>query len=124
MPKRPCLESSCPNFAEVRGRCREHYRQLERERNQRRRADPDRGRRVQLYHSKGWLVLRRRVIFEQPICATEGCGDLSAEADHIVPLSQGGAEYERSNCQGLCRRCHALKSGREAHLEGGLDDAA
>jgi hypothetical protein len=33
MPKSPCLEPNCPNFVEVKGRCREHYRARERERN-------------------------------------------------------------------------------------------
>jgi 5-methylcytosine-specific restriction endonuclease McrA len=99
MPKKPCLETRCANFASPkgRGRCEEHYRERERERNKRRRADPDRGKRVKLYHSKRWLVLRRRVLFEQPICATEGCMRLATDCDHIVPLSQGGAEFERSN---------------------------
>ena len=73
-PKRLCLEAFCGNLADPkgRGRCTEHYRERERERSRRRRADPDRGKRVALYHSKRWAVLRRRVFFEQPLCATEG----------------------------------------------------
>ena len=125
MPRKLCLEPGCANAAapKGRGRCEEHYRGRERKRNQRRRADPDRGRRVQVYHSKRWLVLRKRVLYEQPICAVEGCNQLSTDCDHIIPLSQGGAEFERSNAQGLCERHHALKSGGEAH-GGGLPDAA
>jgi 5-methylcytosine-specific restriction endonuclease McrA len=111
MPVRPCLEPRCPNFAapKGRGRCLEHYRQRERERNRRRRADPNRGKRVQLYHSKRWLALRKKVLFEQPICAEEGCMRLATEVDHIIPMSRGGAEYERDNCQGL-DRCEAFAS--------------
>jgi 5-methylcytosine-specific restriction protein A len=121
-PLSPCLEPGCPEFAapKGRGRCLDHYRERERERNQRRRADPDRGRRVKLYHSKRWLVLRRRVLFEQSVCAKDGCMRLATDVDHIVPMSQGGAEYERSNLQGLCGHHHALKSARE----GGFPDAA
>jgi 5-methylcytosine-specific restriction endonuclease McrA len=112
--KSPCLESRCARFAEVRGRCREHYRELERERNQRRRADPKQGRAIKVRHSKRWLMLRKRDLFEQPICAAPGCTHLSRDVDHIVPMSRGGAEFERSNLQGLCSYHHALKSAREA----------
>jgi 5-methylcytosine-specific restriction protein A len=67
-------------------------------------------------------VLRKRVLFEQPLCAVEGCSQIATDVDHVVPLSQGGAEYERLNCQGLCAYHHAVKSGGESR--GGLDDAA
>jgi 5-methylcytosine-specific restriction endonuclease McrA len=125
MPHRPCMEARCPRFAEVRGRCREHYRELERERGRRRRADPNRGSRVKLYHSKKWLMTRKKVLFEQPLCAIDGCLSLSTEVDHITPLSQGGAEFDRSNLQGICSYHHAMKSGRESQAaRGGFDDAA
>lgn len=114
-PLRVCLEVGCPVPADPkgRGRCKPHYLQRERERMARRRADSKQGRRIQVYHSKRWLVLRKRVLFEQPICAEEGCMRLATQVDHIVPLSQGGAEYARDNCQGLCAFHHALKSARE-----------
>ncbi len=35
------------------------------------------------------------------------------DLDHIVPMTQGGTE-DRSNLQGLCRQCHALKTRRES----------
>ena len=120
MPKRPCLEPGCPNFATARGRCDDHRRTLERDRSRRRRADPDRGKRVQVYHSKRWLVLRKSVLFEQPICAEPDCTRLATDVDHIVPMSHGGGEFERDNCQGLCAHHHSLKSARE----GGFPDAA
>ena len=117
------MQPGCPNLVsdpKYRGRCKDHYLERERERNQRRRADPDRGRRVQVYHSKRWLMLRRRVLHEQPICADPDCPRLATECDHIVPMSEGGAEYARDNCQGLCAHHHALKSARE----GQFPDAA
>jgi 5-methylcytosine-specific restriction endonuclease McrA len=55
-------------------------------------------------------MLRKRVLFEQRVCADEDCMRLATEVDHIVPMSQGGHEYERDNCQGLCAHHHALKS--------------
>lgn len=37
----------------------------------------------------------------------------SAEVDHIVPLSEGGADVI-ANMQGLCRACHRAKTCRES----------
>lgn len=34
------------------------------------------------------------------------------EWDHIVPLSEGGADHE-SNLQGLCHSCHVEKTAEE-----------
>lgn len=45
-------------------------------------------------------------------CLKRGVIMEAEEWDHIVPLSEGGAEHE-SNLQGLCRSCHAEKSARE-----------
>ena len=125
--KSVCLEPRCPNFAWVkgRGRCHEHYLERERERMARRRADPRKGRRVKVYHSKQWAILRRRVLFEQPICAEPGCLRLATQVDHIVRMEDGGAEFARDNCQGLCAHHHAVKSAREAQdARGRFDDAA
>ena len=68
-------------------------------------------------------MLRKRVMFEQPLCAVEGCNELSRDLDHVVPLAQGGAEYARENVQGLCPFHHHQKTAREAAGRG-LDDAA
>jgi 5-methylcytosine-specific restriction protein A len=69
-----------------------------------------RGRRLQ--------ELRRQVFAEQPVCAI--CAttrpwhlqDMSADLDHVVPVSQGGTD-ERDNVRGVCRQHHAEKSARE-----------
>jgi 5-methylcytosine-specific restriction endonuclease McrA len=105
MPIKMCSEPRCPKFATSRGNCDEHRRQYERDRSRRRReAAKDRlGRTV--YKTKQWEQLRRQVLFEQPLCAI--CGDrIIEEIDHIIPLSQGGAPYDRNNLRGLCRACH------------------
>lgn len=117
MVHQPCLEVGCPNYATSRGRCDEHRKERERERSRQRRADPERGKRVKLYHSKRWQVLRRAVLARDPICKV--CGErLSQEVDHVVPLSQGGDEWSLDNTQGICSPCHALKSGRESAGKG------
>lgn len=35
------------------------------------------------------------------------------EADHIVPISAGGARYDLDNGQTLCVTCHSRKTQRE-----------
>jgi hypothetical protein len=92
MPRSPCLEAGCPNFATARGRCDEHRRELERERSRRRRAE--RGPRV--YGTKKWQMTRMRKLAQDPIC--EACEtELAAEVDHIVPLDPGGDPYAFEN---------------------------
>lgn len=42
------------------------------------------------------------------------CSDKrEAQADHIVPIAQGGARYDLVNGQCLCIACHARKTLRE-----------
>jgi len=48
---------------------------------------------------------------EEPYCRY--CGAPSSQVDHITPVVEGGIT-ERDNLQGLCRRCHNMKTGREA----------
>jgi 5-methylcytosine-specific restriction enzyme A len=94
----------------------------ERERNRRRRADPDRGRSIAIRHSKKWLMTRKKVLAENPLC--EDCGQrLAEEVDHRIPLSQGGDPYAIDGLSALCRPCHWRKAARE-NAAGGFPDAA
>lgn len=103
-PTRLCMEPRCPNQVTARGRCDFHRKELERERSARRR-EVSKG----IFKTKRWAMRRRQVISEQPMCAI--CETrVVEEIDHIVPLSQGGAPYDRQNLRGLCRPCH-----RERH---------
>ena len=40
---------------------------------------------------------------------------VATDSDHITPINQGGDAWDWANRQALCKRCHAIKSGREAH---------
>ena len=104
MPVRLCAESDCPNLAVRKGRCRKHF-------NEGIRANPPTG--YSIYRSKRWAILARRVKYEQPICAMDGCDRLSTDVDHIVPLSEGGPPWLRSNLQGLCPHHHGRKTAYE-----------
>lgn len=105
MPTRLCSSSGCPEPVVTRGRCRLHARA-----NNRATHSNTTNRRV--YNSKRWQLLRKRVLFEQPICA--GCDDaLAVDVDHITSLDHGGAPYDRANVQGLCPTCHGRKTRQE-----------
>lgn len=69
-----------------------------------------------VYKSARWRKVRLAILRTAPQCASKGCYRQAVEVDHIVRLSDGGAPYEVSNLQGLCRRCHRRKS-RADHLQ-------
>lgn len=96
----PCRQPGCPELVPS-GYCAEHGREVEAVYRQRGSRD--------LYRSKRWRVLARRVLREQSLCATF-CGELATEVDHIVPVEDGGAMWDRNNLQGLCKSCHSSKT--------------
>jgi 5-methylcytosine-specific restriction protein A len=66
-----------------------------------------------VYRTREWTDLRARVLREEPVCAEEGCSERSTSVDHIVPLSEGGAPYDRSNLRGMCYPHHRRRSSRQ-----------
>lgn len=69
---------------------------------------------LDFYGSASWKALRLQVQREcKRTC--QGCGktDTRIYVDHIVEMKDGGAPLERSNLQGVCSRCHALKTANE-----------
>ena len=42
------------------------------------------------------------------------CAGRATQADHIVPVAEGGGEYDLDNGQGACDPCHAEKTHAEA----------
>jgi len=57
--------------------------------------------------------MRNAFIKENPEC--NECGRIAQMVDHIQPVRLGGSFDDIDNLQSLCNRCHAAKSGREAH---------
>lgn len=41
-------------------------------------------------------------------------GPKEAQADHIVPIRQGGERYDLANGQTLCIACHGMKTAMES----------
>jgi 5-methylcytosine-specific restriction enzyme A len=46
------------------------------------------------------------------------CIGLASDADHIIPVSQGGTHHD-SNLQAACSPCHRAKSSDEGHVAAG-----
>ena len=107
MPKyRACMTVGCGAYAEPKAyTCKRHHPPqvawVKRERTTHAGPSP--------YANARWRKLRLMVLREHPLCAS--CEAPAVEVDHIVPLSKGGTMYDQANLQGLCKRCHAAKSG-------------
>lgn len=72
---------------------------------------------------KRWALLRLR-IFERDGWRCCECGKAGRlEADHIIPLSKGGAPYAPGNLQTLCRSCHIEKTTAESKPQDPARDA-
>ena len=105
-PQRLCTNPGCGNTATYRGRCPEHARRRTADRNQRRHESR------KVYLSKRWRILRRKVLYDHPIC--QMCdAELAVDVDHVIPIERGGDPWAMSNLQGLCRRCHGRKTKAE-----------
>lgn len=90
-----------------------------------------------LYSSHCWQRLRAMAVRKHPMC--DRCGHRWTEiVDHVVPsgvvilqAQQSGRYLDRhagffflSNLQGLCRRCHGLKTDEDKAHVGDWPDAA
>lgn len=68
-----------------------------------------------------WRQLRQIILSRDPVCrdpfgwhAASGRVVASIEVDHIVAIRlRPDAVFDEANLQGLCRTCHAAKSGQE-----------
>lgn len=64
------------------------------------------------YGTAAWKRLSAACLRRDPICRTQGCGQLAVVADHVTPRSQGGAD-DLSNLVGRCIRCHNARRGSD-----------
>jgi 5-methylcytosine-specific restriction endonuclease McrA len=44
----------------------------------------------------------------------------STEADHVIPISQGGARFDAGNGQGLCKACHSAKTLQQQRMNSAV----
>lgn len=66
-------------------------------------------------NNRRWARLRLQVLRRDGYrCQAPGCGRAGAlEVDHRLPLAAGGAMWDTSNLQSLCRSCHIAKTAVE-----------
>lgn len=77
------------------------------------------------YHSTAWRKFRKQFLTANPLCAM--CNEIgiiteATTVDHIISINkingwdtQDGKypnPLDADNCQGLCFKCHARKSGK------------
>jgi len=70
-----------------------------------------------VYQTTQWRRVRIVVLTRDPLCML--CNVAPAtEVDHKTAMRLGGKPFDLENLQGLCERCHNLKSMRERHGGG------
>lgn len=79
--------------------------------------DKKRGSAAKRWYDAKWIKIRNLVRAEEPLCRyclKEGRTTATQEIDHILP-HKGNRELfiDRTNLQGLCKRCHSSKTARE-----------
>lgn len=76
------------------------------------------------------MRINARVLSANPLCVmcqANGIITIATEVDHIIALTNGGAEdpHDDSNRQGLCGPCHIIKTnadlGYKPKVKTGLD---
>jgi len=68
------------------------------------------------YSSKAWRNLSKKFRQANPLCIDckkKGRTTIAHHADHIIPITEGGAPLDWANIQGLCRHHHASKTAKE-----------
>ncbi len=116
LPLKPCLEPGCPALTRaLEGRCPTHKREETRRRNTI--GGEERRETQRWYHRRRWRKLRALVLETRPLCVgclRVGLHRVATEVDHVQPREdRPDLEYDESNLQPLCRRCHAAKTMHE-----------
>lgn len=123
LPLYPCRHVGCPALVRGGGWCPNHTKDKVAQDRAGRAPWADRpATQRRPYQDPAYRRLRARILRRDPICCICHHED-STEVDHVVPISRGGTDHP-DNLQGVCRGCHAVKSGREgaeARRQGGQE---
>jgi len=108
---RPCIVPRCPALTS-KTRCLEHQRGRDRARNLAR-ADE-----MQFYSTARWRRLSAEVV-RAGACHWCGATDKRLVADHVRPVSRGGARFDPSNLRPSCYSCNNARRTRDERDIGG-----
>ena len=110
-PLKPCANRQCPELVPIGTTHCTAHRRADYQRKDSQRSDAELERR-KVYQSARWRKVRSIVLNRDPLCRS--CRRAaSRECDHVVPVAQGGAEWDTDNMQGLCSPCHSRKTATE-----------
>lgn len=71
------------------------------------------------YHTRRWRNARTRYLNEHPLCVMcERIGKVTAATviDHRISIANGGEFWDEDNWQGLCTKCHRIKTNKEISI--------
>jgi 5-methylcytosine-specific restriction endonuclease McrA len=107
---KPCLGAAgrrCPHNALTQhrsGRCDQCRRQRYRELYATTRSG---------HNDRRWREFRVTILRRDNYrCYVDGCDRKATDADHIVPVSRGGAEYDPDNCRAACEHHNRSRGAR------------
>jgi 5-methylcytosine-specific restriction endonuclease McrA len=106
-PGTRCTEPGCGTITTT-GRCEKHARKPW--------ANPSANTRTLTGRQRS--TIRHKQLRREPQCRV--CGTTkNLEADHIIPIADGGAWYAEENLQTLCDVHHAAKTAQERRQHAG-----
>lgn len=113
MPLKPCSSPGCPELAPLRQRyCLKHGANNNWQITQAHRSHAE----SQRTSTGRWRKLRAVILQRDnhlcQVCLAAGTLTPAREADHIIPVAQGGTD-DSDNLQSICRACHRIKTARE-----------
>jgi 5-methylcytosine-specific restriction protein A len=112
-PRSPCTTWPCPNYAEPGGsKCAAHRKEATAQWE----AQTHRGSSAARGYGRQWQKTRLEFLQAHPQCGEPGCSAAATEAHHKHRRRDGGSDHP-DNLEGLCRRRHNQRTGRERALD-------
>ena len=69
-----------------------------------------------VHNTSRWRTLRKLYLAQHPlceICSTKDNLSYSNVVDHKIAIQDGGKEWDETNLQALCYKCHRIKTQEE-----------
>lgn len=120
MPYRQCKKSGCTELVRAyggSGYCQKHSNEYEdKMRDAHKKYDASRGTAAARGYGGKWQKARETFLRNNPLCVhctADGIITAATVVDHIIPhRGDKSLFWDRSNWQGLCTRCHNIKTAK------------